>query len=39
MGISGVLVKISLNLIIFPPILPNFGNNENMRFEGIERNE
>ena len=32
MGILGVLVKKSLNLIIFPPIPPNFGGNENFRF-------
>lgn len=27
------------NLIIFPPIPPIFGNNENMRLEEIDRNE
>ena len=32
MGILGVLVKSSLNLIQFPPIPPNFGGNENLRF-------
>ena len=31
-GILGVLVKKSLNLISFPPISPNFGRNENLRF-------
>ena len=31
-GILGVLVKKSLNLISFPPIPPNFGGNENLRF-------
>ena len=31
-GILGVLVKKSLNLIPFPPIPPNFGINENLRF-------
>ena len=30
--ILGVLVKKSLNLISFPPIPPNFGGNENLRF-------
>ena len=33
-GILGVLVKNSLNLISFPPIPPNFGGNENLRFLG-----
>ena len=32
MGILGVLVKNSLNLILFPPISPNFGGNENLSF-------
>ena len=32
MGILEVLVKKSLNLISFPPIPPNFGGNENLRF-------
>ena len=32
MGILGVLVKKSLNLISFSPIPPNFGGNENLRF-------
>ena len=31
-GILGVLVKNSLNLILFSPIPPNFGRNENLRF-------
>ena len=31
-GILGVLVKKSLNLISFPPIPPNFKENENLRF-------
>ena len=31
-GILEVLVKKSLNLILFPPISPNFGGNENLRF-------
>ena len=31
-GILGVLVKKSLNLISFPPIPLNFGENENLRF-------
>ena len=31
-GILGVLVKKSLNLISFPPLLPNFKENENLRF-------
>ena len=31
-GILGVLVKKLLNLISFPPIPPNFGGNENLRF-------
>ena len=31
-GILGVLVKKSLNLILFPPISPNFGENKNLRF-------
>ena len=30
-GILGVLVKNSLNLILFPPISPNFEGNENLR--------
>ena len=30
-GILGVLVKNSLNLILFPPIPPNFERNENLR--------
>ena len=30
--ILGVLVKKSLNQISFPPIPPNFGGNENLRF-------
>ena len=30
----GVLVKNPLNLIPFPPIPPNFGENENLRFKG-----
>ena len=33
-GILGVLVKNSLNLISFPPIALNFGENENLRFWG-----
>ena len=32
MGILGVLVKKSLNLISFLPIPSNFGGNENLRF-------
>ena len=32
MGILGVLVKNSLNLIPFPLIPPNFGDNGNSRF-------
>ena len=31
-GVLGVLVKKSLNIISFPPISPNFGGNENLRF-------
>ena len=31
-GILGVLVKKSLNLILFSPIPPDFGGNENLRF-------
>ena len=31
-GILRVLVKKSLNLILFPLIPPNFGRNENLRF-------
>ena len=31
-GILRVLVKNSLNLISFPPILPNLRENENLRF-------
>ena len=31
-GILGVLVKNLLNLISFPPIPPNFGGNENLKF-------
>ena len=31
-GILWVLVKKSLNLILFPPIPPNFEGNENLRF-------
>ena len=31
-GVLGVLVKKSLNIISFPPIPPNFGGNENLRF-------
>ena len=31
-GYFGSLVKKSLNLISFPPIPPNFGGNENLRF-------
>ena len=31
-GILWVLVKSSLNLISFPPISPNFGGDENLRF-------
>ena len=31
-GILGILVKNSLNLISFPPIPLNFGENENFRF-------
>ena len=30
MAILGVLVKNSLNIILFPPIPPNFGGNENL---------
>ena len=30
--ILGVLIKNLLNLIPFPPIPPNFGGNENLRF-------
>ena len=30
--ILGVLIKNSLNLIPFPPIPPNFGRNENLKF-------
>ena len=30
----GLLVKNSLNLNSFPPIPPNFGGNENLRFGG-----
>ena len=32
-GILGVLVKKSLNLISFPPMPPNLGGNENLRFQ------
>ena len=32
MGILGILVKKSLNLISFPSIPLNFGGNENLRF-------
>ena len=32
MDILGVLVKNLLNLISFPSIPSNFGNNENLRF-------
>ena len=32
MGILGVLVKKSLNLILFPLIPPNFKGNKNLRF-------
>ena len=31
-GILGVLVKNLLNLILFPPISPNFKGNDNLRF-------
>ena len=31
-GILGVLVKNLLNLILFPPIPPNFRGNENLKF-------
>ena len=31
-GILRILVKNSLNFISFPPIPPNFGENENFRF-------
>ena len=31
-SILGVLIKISLNLISFPPFPPNFWGNENLRF-------
>ena len=37
-SILGVLVKKSLNLISFPPIPPNFGGNENLKFE-VNREE
>ena len=33
-GVFRVLVKNSLNLISFPPIPLNFGENGNLRFEG-----
>jgi len=33
-GILGILVKNSLNLILFPPIPPDFGGKENLRFKG-----
>ena len=39
MGILGVLVKKSLNLISFPLIPPNFGGMKIWDFKGIERNE
>jgi hypothetical protein len=32
-------MKKSLNTISFPPIPPNFGENENLGFEGKRRNE
>jgi hypothetical protein len=38
-GILGVLVKISLNKISFPPIPPNFGGMKIWGLEGIGRNE
>ena len=38
-GILGVLVKISLNLILFTPISPNFKINENLRLSRKERYE
>ena len=38
-GILGVLVKISLNKILFPSIPPNFGRNENWDLEVIGKNE
>ena len=31
-GILGVLVKNLLNIILFPPISPNFKGNDNLRF-------
>ena len=34
-----VLVKKSLNLILFPPIPPNFGGMKIWDFKGIEKNE
>ena len=34
MGILGVLVNKSLNIISFPPISPDFGRNKNLRFWG-----
>ena len=42
MGILGILVKKSLNLIPFPSIPPNFGGRGGMKiwgFKEIERNE
>ena len=38
-GILGVIVKNSLNLILFPPIPPNFGRMKILDFKGIEKNE
>ena len=38
-GILGVLVKNSLNIILFSPIPPNFGGMKNWGFKSIERNE
>ena len=38
MGILTVLVKKSLNLILFPPIPPNFGRMKIWDFKGIEKN-
>ena len=39
-GILGVLVKVLLNKILFPPIIPlNFGGNENWCRKGIGKNE
>ena len=38
-GILGVLVKISLNKILFPPIPPNFGGMKTWGLKGIGKNK